>query len=80
MVMRNIKIFNLQSNWLPWDGVKGSITIRFLRERGDLRWRVIECVLVERLLMGRKDANQTNKSELYTVKPVLSGYSKKTKD
>ena len=25
---------------------KGSITIRFLRERGDLRWRVIECVLV----------------------------------
>ena len=26
--------------------VKGSITIRFLRERGDLRWRAIECVLV----------------------------------
>ena len=23
-----------------------SITIRFLRERGDLRWRAIECVLV----------------------------------
>ena len=38
--------FNLQSNWWPWDGVKGSITIRFLRERGDLRWCVIECVLV----------------------------------
>ena len=29
------------------DEVKGSITIRFLRERGDLRWRAIECVLVE---------------------------------
>ena len=28
------------------DEVKGSITIRFLRERGDLRWRAIECVLV----------------------------------
>ena len=26
--------------------VKVSITIRFLRERGDLRWRAIECVLV----------------------------------
>ena len=38
--------FNLQSNWWPWDGVKVSITIRFLRERGDLRWRAIECVLV----------------------------------
>ena len=38
--------FNLWSNWWPWDGVKGSITIRVLRERGDLRWRVIECVLV----------------------------------
>ena len=24
-----------------------SITIRFLREHGDLRWRVIECVLVK---------------------------------
>ena len=24
----------------------GSITIRFLRERGDLRWRAIVCVLV----------------------------------
>ena len=31
--------FNLQSNWWPWDGVKGSITTRFLRERGDLQWR-----------------------------------------
>ena len=38
--------FNLRSNWWPWDGVKGSITIRFLRERGDLWWRDIECVLV----------------------------------
>ena len=38
--------FNLLQNWWPWDGVKGSITIRFLRERGDLRWRAIECVLV----------------------------------
>ena len=26
--------------------VKGSITVRFLWERGDLRWRAIECVLV----------------------------------
>ena len=41
-----MKIFNLWSNLWPWDGVKGSITIRFLRERGDLRWRAIECVLV----------------------------------
>ena len=38
--------FNLWSNWWPWDGVKGSITIRFLQEHGDLRWRAIECVLV----------------------------------
>ena len=28
-------------------GVKESITIRFLRECGDLRWRAIKCVLVE---------------------------------
>ena len=28
------------------DGVKGPITIRFLRKRGDLRWRAIEYVLV----------------------------------
>ena len=27
--------------------VKGSITVRFLLERGDLRWRAIECVLVK---------------------------------
>ena len=27
-----------------------SITIRFLRERGDLRWRAIECVLVNSLV------------------------------
>ena len=27
--------------------VKGSITVRFLWERGDLRWRAIECVLVK---------------------------------
>ena len=41
-----LKHFNLWSNWWPWDGVKGSITIRFLQERGDLWWRAIECVLV----------------------------------
>ena len=28
------------------DEVKGSRTIRYLRELGDLRWRAIECVLV----------------------------------
>ena len=39
------KNFNLRSNWRPWDGVKASITIRFLAKRGDLRWRAIECVL-----------------------------------
>ena len=27
-------------------GSKGEIPFRFLRERGDLRWRAIECVLV----------------------------------
>ena len=48
--MDTLKIFTLGSNWWPWDGVKGSITIRFLRERGDLGWRVIECVLVEFIL------------------------------
>ena len=31
--------------------VKGSITVRFLWERGDLRWRAIECVLVCVVLM-----------------------------
>ena len=41
-----LKIFTLGSNWWPRDGVKGSNTVRYLRERGDLRWRVIECVLV----------------------------------
>ena len=41
-----LKIFNLWSSWWPWDGVKGSITIRFLWEHGDLRWHAIECVLV----------------------------------
>ena len=45
-----LKNFNLWSNWWPWDGVKGSITIRFLGERGDLRWRAIECVLVVYLI------------------------------
>ena len=43
--------FNLRSNWWPWDGVKVSITIRFLWERGDLRWRAIECVLVFTLVL-----------------------------
>ena len=41
-----LKNFNLWSNWWPWYGVKGSITIRFLWEREDLRWYAIECVLV----------------------------------
>ena len=41
-----LKFFNLWSNWWPWDWV-GSITIRFLRERGDLRWHTIKCVLVK---------------------------------
>ena len=33
---------------LGW--VKGSNTIRYLRERGDLRWRAIECVVVIHVL------------------------------
>ena len=31
-----LKIFNPWSNWWPWDGIIGPITIIFLRERGDL--------------------------------------------
>ena len=30
-----------------------SITIRFLRERGDLRWRAIECVLVFTMFLNQ---------------------------
>ena len=36
----------LRSNWWPRDGIKGSTTIRFLREGGDKRWRAIDFVLV----------------------------------
>ena len=39
----------------PWYGVKGSITIRFLRELGDLRWHAIECVLVFLFQLLRKN-------------------------
>ena len=38
--------YNLKSNWWLWHEVKGSIAIRFLRERGGLRWRAIKSVLV----------------------------------
>ena len=48
-----LKIFTLGSNWWPWGGVKGSNTIRYLRERGDLRWRAIECVLVVSICLGK---------------------------
>ena len=47
MSSRPLKSFTPGSNWWPWDGVKGSNTIRYLRERGDLRWRAIEWILVE---------------------------------
>ena len=59
MVMWHIKLKGMNSrpgyteNILPKDqtgdlleGVKGSNTIRYLPERGDLQWRAIECVLV----------------------------------
>ena len=38
-----------------------SITIRFLRERGDLRWRAIECVLV--LLILGEDGSSTSMAQ-----------------
>ena len=48
----SLKNFNLRSNWWPLDGVKGSITIRFLPERWDLRWHAIKCVLVELIIVN----------------------------
>ena len=40
------KILTYDKNGDPGMGSKGQFTIRFLPERGDLRWRAIECVLV----------------------------------
>ena len=40
-----------------------SITIRFLRERGDLRWRAIECVLVQFDL--KTESGYTNSINIY---------------
>ena len=41
------EIFYLRIKLVTFGWVKGSKTIRYLRERGDLRWRAIECVLVD---------------------------------
>ena len=59
---------------LEW--VKGSITIRFLREGGELQWRAIVCVLVFVCLFFHADYQTTryenvNKDFGVLIRPLI---------
>ena len=80
MVMWHVKLKGMSSRpryneqFLTYDktgdlgmGSKGSITIRFLRELGDLRWRAVECVLLSKF-----DKTKTVDSQHTNVAPGVT--------